>query len=53
MIKVYISDFVNNIFYVKKNEILVDSAELFDNNKPKMYKRLIKKFKVSQNKKYN
>ena len=38
---------------MSKNEILVDSAELFDNNKPKMYKCLIKKFKVSQNKKYH
>ena len=34
MIKIQKSDFVDNIFYVKKNEILVNSTELFNNLKP-------------------
>ena len=34
MVKIQKSDFVDNIFYVKKNEILVNSTELFNNFKP-------------------
>ena len=44
MIKIQKSDFVDNIFYIKKNEILVDPAELFNNNKQST-KKLIHKFK--------
>ena len=44
MIKIQRSDFVDNIFYVKENEILVNSAELFNNLKPSNEK-LIHKFK--------
>ena len=44
MIKIQKSDFVDNIFYVKKNEILVDPAELFNNNEQSI-KKLIHKFK--------
>ena len=44
MIKIQKSDFINNIFYVKENEILVNSAELFNNLKPSNEK-LIHKFK--------
>ena len=44
MVKIQKSDFVDNIFYVKKNEILVNSFELFDNFKPSN-KKLIYKFK--------
>ena len=44
MVKIQKSDFVDNIFYVKKNEILVNSFELFDNFKPSN-KKLIHKFK--------
>ena len=34
MVKIQKSDFVDNIFYVKENEISVNSAELFNNLKP-------------------
>ena len=44
MIKIQKSDFVNNIFYVEENEVLVNSAELFNNLKPSNEK-LIHKFK--------
>ena len=44
MIKIQKSDFVDNIFYVEENEILVNSAELFNNIKPSNEK-LIHKFK--------
>ena len=44
MIKIQRSDFVDNIFYVKENEVLVNSAELFNNLKPSNEK-LIHKFK--------
>ena len=44
MIKIQKSDFVDNIFYIKKNEILVDPADLFNNNKQSS-KKLINKFK--------
>ena len=44
MVKIQKSDFVDNIFYVKENEILVNSAELFNNLKPSN-KKLIHKFK--------
>ena len=44
MVKIQKSDFVDNIFYVKKNEILVDPDELFNNNKQSS-KKLIHKFK--------
>ena len=44
MIKIQRSDFVDNIFYVKENEILVNSTELFNNLKPSNEK-LIHKFK--------
>ena len=44
MIKIQRSDFVDSIFYVKENEVLVNSAELFNNIKPSNEK-LIHKFK--------
>ena len=44
MIKIQKSDFIDNVFYAKKNEILVDPAELFNNNKQST-KKLIHKFK--------
>ena len=44
MIKIQRSDFFDNIFYVKENEILVNSTELFNNLKPSNEK-LIHKFK--------
>ena len=44
MIKIQKSDFIDNIFYVKKNGILVDPDELFNNNK-RSSKKLIHKFK--------
>ena len=44
MIKIQKSDFVDNIFYVKKNELLVNSTELFNDSKPSN-KKLIHKFK--------
>ena len=44
MVKIQKSDFIDNIFYVKKNEILVNSTELLNNFKPSNEK-LIHKFK--------
>ena len=44
MIKIQKSDFIDNVFYVKKNEIAVDSAELFNDFNPSNEK-LIHKFK--------
>ena len=44
MVKIQKSDFVDNIFYVKKNEILVNSTELFNDSKLSN-KKLIHKFK--------
>ena len=44
MVKIQKSDFIDNIFYVKKNGILVDPDELFNNNKQSS-KKLIHKFK--------
>ena len=44
MVKIQRSDFVDNIFYFKENEILVHSAELFNNLNPSNEK-LIHKFK--------
>ena len=44
MVKIQKSDFVDNIFYVKKNELLVNSFELFNDFKPSN-KKLIHKFK--------
>ena len=44
MVKIQKSDFVDNIFYVKKNELLVNSTELFNDSK-QSNKKLIHKFK--------
>ena len=44
MVKIQKSDFIDNIFYVKKNELLVNSTELFNNSKSSNEK-LIHKFK--------
>ena len=44
MVKIQKSDFIDNIFYVKKNGILVDPDELFNNNKQSS-KKLIHIFK--------
>ena len=44
MIKIQKSDFIDNLYYVKKNETLVDSADLFNNFKSSNEK-LIHKFK--------
>ena len=44
MVKIQKSDFIDNIFYVKKNELLVNSTELFNDSKPSN-KKLIHKFK--------
>ena len=44
MIKIQKSDFIDNVFYAKKNEILVNSVELLNNSKPSNEK-LIHKFK--------
>ena len=44
MVKIQKSDFVDNIFYVKKNETLVDSVDLFNSFKLSNEK-LIHKFK--------
>ena len=44
MVKIQKSDFIDNIFYVKKNELLVNSVELFNDSKPSN-KKLIHKFK--------
>ena len=37
MIKVYRSELENDKFYLNKNNSLLTTVELFDNNKPKMY----------------
>ena len=44
MIKVYRSEFENDKFYLNKNNSLLTAVELFDNNKPKMYKCSIEKW---------
>ena len=44
MVKIQKSDFIDNVFYVKKNELLVNSTELFNDSKPSN-KKLIHKFK--------
>ena len=53
MIKVYRSKFENDEFYLNKNNSLLTAVELFDNNKPKMYKcsieKMIFKFKGENN----
>ena len=43
MLKVYRSEFENDKFYLNKNNSLLTAVELFDNNKPKMYKCSIEK----------
>ena len=53
MIKVYRSELENDKFYLNKNNSLLTAVELFDNNKPKMYKcsieKMIFKFKGKNN----
>ena len=53
MIKVYRSELKNDKFYLNKNNSLLTAVELFDNNKPKMYKcsieKMIFKFKGENN----
>ena len=53
MIKVYKSELENDKFYLNKNNSLLTDVELFDNNKPKMYKcsieKMIFKFKGENN----
>ncbi len=53
MIKVYRSELENDKFYLDKNNSLLTVVELFDNNKPKMYKcsieKMIFKFKGENN----
>ena len=53
MIKVYRSKFENDKFYLNKNNSLLTTVELFDNNKPKRYKcsieKMIFKFKGENN----
>ena len=53
MIKVYRSELENDEFYLNKNNSLLTAVELFDNNKPKMYKcsieKMIFKFKGENN----
>ena len=53
MIKVYRSELENDKFYLNKNNSLLTAVELFDNNKPKMYKcsieKIIFKFKGKNN----
>ena len=53
MIKVYRSELENDKFYLNKNNSLLTDVELFDNNKPKMYKcsieKMIFKFKGENN----
>ena len=44
MIKVYRSKFENDEFYLNKNNSLLTTVELFDNNKPKRYKCSIEKW---------
>ena len=53
MVKVYRSELENDKFYLNKNNSLLTAVELFDNNKPKMYKcsieKMIFKFKGENN----
>ena len=53
MIKIYRSELENDKFYLNKNNSLLTAVELFDNNKPKMYKcsieKMIFKFKGKNN----
>ena len=53
MIKVYRSELENDKFYLNKDNSLLTTVELFDNNKPKMYKcsieKMIFKFKGENN----
>ena len=53
MIKVCRSELENDKFYLNKNNSLLNTVELFDNNKPKMYKcsieKMIFKFKGENN----
>ena len=53
MLKVYKSELENDKFYLNKNNSLLTDVELFDNNKPKMYKcsieKMIFKFKGENN----
>ena len=53
MLKVYKSELENDKFYLNKNNSLLTAVELFDNNKPKMYKcsieKMIFKFKGKNN----
>ena len=53
MIKVYRSELENDKFYLNKNNSLLTTVELFDNNKQKMYKcsieKMIFKFKGENN----
>ena len=53
MVKVYRSELENDKFYLNKNNSLLTVVELFDNNKPKMYKcsieKMIFKFKGENN----
>ena len=53
MIKVYRSELENDKFYLNKDNSLLTAVELFDNNKPKMYKcsieKMIFKFKGENN----
>ena len=53
MIKVYKSELENDEFYLNKNNSLLTTVELFDNNKQKMYKcsieKMIFKFKGKNN----
>ena len=53
MLKVYKSELENDKFYLNKNNSLLTAVELFDNNKPKMYKcsieKMIFKFKGENN----
>ena len=53
MIKVYRSELENDKFYLNKDNSLLTDVELFDNNKPKMYKcsieKMIFKFKGENN----
>ena len=53
MLKVYKSELENDKFYLNKDNSLLTAVELFDNNKPKMYKcsieKMIFKFKGENN----
>ena len=53
MLKVYKRELENDKFYLNKDNSLLTAVELFDNNKPKMYKcsieKMIFKFKGENN----